>query len=88
MFRVAIQCVGRVSTRVAVESSFEKLTLSMSPELRRELIDCWVVTTDYNKPNEYLARFWIGKDSQTVVREHFAAPDGSAVVKALLPSTL
>jgi len=57
-------------------------------DLAGKLIDCWVVTTDYNKPNEYLARFWIAKDSQTVVREHFAAPDGSAVVKALLPSTL
>jgi len=59
----------------------EKLMLAGKP------IDCWVVSSDYNKPGTYFARFWIAKDSQTVVREHFGASDGGAVVKALLPVT-
>lgn len=53
-------------------------------------IDCWVLANDYGKPGPFMGtrtRFWLAKDSQTVVRVHAALPDGSAVVKALLPST-
>jgi len=51
-------------------------------------IDCWVLTHDYDKPGQphIRTRFWLAKDSQTVVRMHAALPDGSAVVKALLPT--
>lgn len=47
-------------------------------------IDCWVVTTDYNHPEWPLARFWLAKDSQVVVKVVSPAPDGSIWVKTLL----
>ena len=52
-------------------------------------IDCWVLTNDFEQPGQphIRTRFWIAKDSQTVIRVHAALPDGSAVVKALLSST-
>ncbi|HYI42200.1 MAG TPA: hypothetical protein VD768_01070 [Sphingomicrobium sp.] len=58
----------------------ETLTLAGVP------VECWVVTTDYNRPEVPLSRFWIAKQSQVVVRVHNPAPDGRAVIKALLPS--
>ena len=50
-------------------------------------LGCWVVTTDYGRPNDPPSRFWIAKESQTVVRTHGLLPDGRAVIKALLPTT-
>ncbi|PZR34956.1 hypothetical protein [Caulobacter segnis] len=47
-------------------------------------VDCWVVTTDYNHPEWPLARFWLAKDSQVVVKTVSPAPDGSIWVKTLL----
>jgi hypothetical protein len=47
-------------------------------------IDCWVVTTDYNQPGGKLAKFYLAKDSQVVVKVVSPAPDGSTWVKTLL----
>lgn len=47
-------------------------------------IDCWVMTTDYNRPDFPAARFWLAKDSQVVVKVVSPLPDGSAFVKVLL----
>lgn len=47
-------------------------------------VDCWVVTTDYNHPEGPVARFWLAKDSQVVVKVVSPAPDGSTWVKTLL----
>jgi hypothetical protein len=58
----------------------EKLQLGGVP------IHCWVVTTDYNAPERGISRFWLAKKSQVVVRTHSALPDGSSVVKVLLPT--
>jgi hypothetical protein len=47
-------------------------------------IDCWVMTTDYNRPEFPATRFWLAKDSQVMVKVVSPLPDGSAVVKVLL----
>ncbi len=47
-------------------------------------IDCWVMTTDYNRPEFPATRFWLAKDSQVMVKAVSPLPDGSAVVKVLL----
>jgi hypothetical protein len=31
-------------------------------------VDCWVMTTDYNRPNGKPPTFWLAKDSQVVVK--------------------
>ncbi|MBA3676715.1 MAG: hypothetical protein H0W74_04850 [Sphingosinicella sp.] len=56
----------------------EKLIIGGSP------LDCWVVTTDYNDPKRPIARFWVAKDSQTVVKVVSPQPDGTTFVKSLL----
>lgn len=47
-------------------------------------VDCWVVTTDYNRPEMKPTTFWIAKDSQVVIKNVATAPDGSVWVKTLL----
>ncbi len=47
-------------------------------------IDCWVMTTDYNRSDFPPTRFWLAKDSQVMVKVVSPLPDGSAVVKVLL----
>ena len=47
-------------------------------------IDCWVVTTDYNRPEWKPTTFWLAKDSQVVVKNVSPAPDGSVWVKTLI----
>jgi hypothetical protein len=47
-------------------------------------IDCWIVTTDYNRPG-YQSRFWFAKDSQVLIRQESPMPDGGLLVKTLLP---
>lgn len=47
-------------------------------------IDCWVVTTDYNRPEMKPTTFWLAKDSQVVVKNVSIAPDGSTWVKTLI----
>ena len=59
----------------------EKLLLAGVP------IDCWVVTTDYNAPERGISRFWLAKKSQMVVRTHSPLPDGSSILKVLLPAS-
>jgi hypothetical protein len=48
------------------------------------LLDSWVVTADYNT-DHVVSRFWFDKRTQVLIREEQARPDGSVVVKALLP---
>lgn len=47
-------------------------------------VDCWVVTTDYNRPDWKPTTFWLAKDSQVVIKNASPAPDGSVWVKTLL----
>lgn len=47
-------------------------------------IDCWLVTADYNQPG-HVTRFWFAKRSQVMIREESPMPDGSVLVKTLLP---
>ena len=47
-------------------------------------VDCWVVTTDYNRPEMKPTVFWLAKDSQVVVKNVAVAPDGSTWVKTLI----
>ncbi len=47
-------------------------------------IDCWVVTTDYNRPDMPLSRFWFAKRGQVMVKQVSTLPDGSAIGKLLL----
>lgn len=47
-------------------------------------VDCWVVTTDYNRPDWKPTTFWLAKDSQVVIKNASPAPDGSMWVKTLL----
>jgi hypothetical protein len=47
-------------------------------------VDCWVVTTDYNRPEAKPSTFWIAKDSQVVIKNVATAPDGAVWVKTLI----
>lgn len=48
-------------------------------------IECWLVTTDYNRPG-YVSRFWFAKHNQVLVRQESPLPDGGGLlVKTLLP---
>ena len=48
-------------------------------------IDCWVVTTDYNRPETPVTRFWFAKGSQVMIKQVSPLPDGSGVMgKTLL----
>jgi hypothetical protein len=46
-------------------------------------VDCWLLTTDYNQPGT-VAKFWLAKATQLLVRQEATAPDGRVVVKSLL----
>lgn len=47
-------------------------------------VACWVVETDYNRPQGPPARFWFAKGSQQLIRQEARAPDGSIHLKTLL----
>ncbi len=47
-------------------------------------IDCWVVETDYNVPQNSPARFWMAKSTQQVIKLEAQAPDGAIHYKRLL----
>ena len=47
-------------------------------------IDCWVVETDYNAPQNRPARFWIAKATQQFIKLEAHAPDGAVHHKTLL----
>ena len=46
-------------------------------------VDCWLLTTDYNRPGS-VAKFWLAKATQLLVRQEAAGPDGKVMVKTLL----
>ncbi|MCG2582951.1 DUF3108 domain-containing protein [Massilia sp. TS11] len=46
-------------------------------------VACWVVTTDYNRPN-YTSTFWIAKATQLLVRQESPTADGKLLIKALI----
>jgi len=52
------------------------------PDGRR--IPCWIVTADYNT-GKVVGRFWFAKGAQVLIREESAQPDGTLLVKTLLP---
>ena len=48
-------------------------------------LECWIVTADYNT-GKVETTFWLDKRTQTIIREESAPkPDGTYLVKALLP---
>lgn len=47
-------------------------------------IDCWVVETDYNRPQSPPVRFWFAKRTQQLIRHEARAPDGVIHRKTLL----
>jgi hypothetical protein len=46
-------------------------------------VDCWVVTTDYNRPGA-VTTSWFAKSTQLMVRQESQAGDGKVMVKALI----
>ena len=46
-------------------------------------VECWLLTTDYNRPGT-VAKFWLAKATQLMVRQEATAPDGKVMVKSLL----
>jgi hypothetical protein len=46
-------------------------------------VDCWVVTTDYNRPGS-ISTFWFAKGTQLMVRQESPIGDGRVVVKTLI----
>jgi hypothetical protein len=46
-------------------------------------VDCWVVTTDYNRPGS-VSTFWFAKATQLMVRQESPLGDGRVMVKALI----
>jgi hypothetical protein len=51
-----------------------------------KLVDCWVLTSDYNRPGKPLSRYWLAKRTQYLIRQESPLDDGSLLVKALLPA--
>ena len=49
-------------------------------------VDCWLLTTDYNRPDKAITRFWIAKRNQFVLREESPQDDGTLLIKTLLSS--
>lgn len=47
------------------------------------MIDCWVVTTDYNRPGT-VSTFWFAKGSQLMVRQDSPVGEGKIAVKILI----
>ncbi|WP_426190601.1 hypothetical protein [Massilia sp. DWR3-1-1] len=47
-------------------------------------VDCWVVTTDYNRPEMPVSTFWFAKGTQLMVRQEAHMPGGKKLVKALI----
>lgn len=47
------------------------------------MVDCWLVTTDYNRPG-HVTRFLLDKQTQTVLKVESPMPDGGVMVKTLL----
>jgi hypothetical protein len=47
-------------------------------------IDCWLVETDYNRPQSPPARFWFAKGTQQLIRQESRGPDGIIHLKTLL----
>ncbi|MFZ6678876.1 hypothetical protein [Undibacterium sp. Tian12W] len=46
-------------------------------------VDCWLVTTDYNRPGT-VTKFWFAKQSQIMLRQEATMPDGRTLVKTLI----
>jgi hypothetical protein len=46
-------------------------------------VDCWVVTTDYNRANT-VSTFWFAKGTQLMLRQESPMPNGNVFVKTLI----
>jgi len=49
------------------------------------LVDCWLVTTDYNHPEHGLTRYWFAKTNQYMIRQEVDGGERGYLVKILLP---
>jgi len=47
-------------------------------------IDCWLLTADY-RTGKVVSRFWFAKANQVLIREVGTLPDGTTLIKTLLP---
>lgn len=47
-------------------------------------VDCWVVTSDYNRPDMPVSTFWFAKTTQRMVRQEAKLPNGKVLIKALI----
>jgi hypothetical protein len=47
------------------------------------MIECWIVTTDYNAPNS-IAQFWFAKNTQLLVRKESGLTNGKKIIQVLL----
>jgi len=47
------------------------------------IIDCWKMTTDYNRPGS-ISTFWIAKQSQLMLMQETPMPNGNVFVKVLI----
>lgn len=50
-----------------------------------KLVDCWLVTTDYNHPERPVARFWFAKSNQVMIRQEAEMGERGKLIKILLP---
>jgi hypothetical protein len=46
-------------------------------------VDCWLVTTDYNKPGT-VSKFWFAKATQLMVRQESTLAGGKVLVKTMI----
>ena len=46
-------------------------------------VDCWLVTSDYNRPGS-VSKFWFAKTSQIMLRQEGKMPDGRTLIKTLI----
>jgi hypothetical protein len=46
-------------------------------------VECWLVTTDYNRPGN-VSKFWFAKATQLMVRQESATANGKVLVKTMI----
>jgi hypothetical protein len=46
-------------------------------------VECWLVTTDYNRPGT-VSKFWFAKATQLMLRQESAAGNGKVLVKTMI----
>jgi hypothetical protein len=46
-------------------------------------VECWLVTTDYNKPGT-VSKFWFAKATQLMVRQESVSANGNVLIKTMI----